>query len=180
MFESDRMSVDDFFDWHQTVEGRYELVDGRIVPHPDFVTPQGLAAPTNAHAAILANLVVAFGAQLQPPCRTYVGAGVKVNRASANIPDFAVSCDPADRGRKALENPLFICEILSTRTHRTDTTRKVGDYLALPSVAAYLVIDGERRTVTVHRADTGPQTWDEASTIRLTGEISIAVSQLIA
>jgi Uma2 family endonuclease len=180
MFESDRMTVEDFFDWHQMVEGRYELVDGRIVPHPDYVTPHGVAAPSNDHAALLSNLDYTFRSQLPTTYRVYVGAGAKVNRVNANIPDLAVSCDPEDRGRKALENPRFICEVLSPSTRRTDTRRKVGDYLAIQSVEAYIIVDGERRTITVHRPDAGPQTYDDAAVIPLSDELRLAAAEVFA
>jgi len=180
MFDYDRMTVEEFFDWHQTVEGRYELVDGRIVPHPDYVTPQGLAAPSNDHAAILSNLDAAFREQLKPPCRVYVGAGAKVNRVNANVPDLSVSCDPDDRTHAALENPRFVCEIISPTTRRTDMTRKVADYLAIASLEAYVIVDGERRTVTVHRSDAGPQTWDDTSAVHLADDVTLIVAELLA
>jgi Uma2 family endonuclease len=180
MFESDRMTVEQFFDWQQTVEGRYELIDGRIVPHPDYVTPHGLAAPSNRHAAIVGKLAFAFQSTLQPPCLVYVGAGAKVDRMSANIPDLAVSCDRDDLEGKALKSPRFICEVLSPSTRRVDTLRKVGDYLAIASVEAYIIVDGERRTITVHRPDAGPQTWDESATIRLSDDVTLRVADLLA
>ncbi len=40
-----RLTADEFFAWQALVEGRYELGDGHIVPHPDYVTPVGFAAP---------------------------------------------------------------------------------------------------------------------------------------
>ncbi len=173
------MTVEDFFDWHQTVEGRYELVDGRIVPHPDYVTPRGLAAPSNDYAAIVTNLVTAFR-MLRAPCRVFVGAGAKVNRVNDNIPDVAVSCDPADRSRKALEKPRFICEVLSPSTRRTDTMRKVSDYSTIASVEAYIIVDAERRTITVHRPDAGPQTWDEAAVIVLAEDVTVHARDIFA
>jgi Uma2 family endonuclease len=180
MFESDRLTVDEFFDWHQTVEGRYELLDGRIVPHPDYVTPSGLAAPTNEHAAILTELTFGFRSQLAPPCRVYVGAGACVDRANANVPDLAVSREPEDRSRKALQRPRFVCEVLSPSTRRTDTTRKVGDYLAIASLEAYVVVDPERRSVTVYRPGAGPQTWGEAERIALAPDVVLDTATLFS
>jgi len=180
MLDYERMTVEEFFEWHQTVEGRYELVDGRIVPHPDYVTPQGLAAPSNDHAAIISNLDAAFRSQLKPPCRVYIGAGAKVNRVNANIPDLSVSCDPQDRSRMALESPRFICEVVSPKTRRTDMIRKVEEYLALASLEAYVIVDGERRTVTVHRPDAGPQTWDDTGVIRLSDDVNLTTADLLA
>jgi Uma2 family endonuclease len=58
--------------------------------------------------------------------------------------------------------------------------RNVGDSFAIASVEAYIIVDGERRTVTVHRPDAGPQTWDESATIKLSDDITLSVAALLA
>jgi Uma2 family endonuclease len=178
MLDSNRMSVDDFFAWHEHVEGRYELVDGHIVPHPDYVSPAGLSAPANEHAAIIANLAFELRTLLPAPCRVFVGAGAQVDRINANIPDLAVSCDPADRTGKVLKNPRFIFEVLSPKTKRIDLGRKVPEYLAIASLETYAVIDGERRTVTLYRPDGGAQTFDDGERFPLADDLSLAVDRL--
>jgi Uma2 family endonuclease len=180
MRDPSRITVEEFFAWHEHVEGRYELVDGHIVPHPDFVTPQGLAAPSNEHAAILANLGFALMPQLEPPCRFYAGAGVAVDLVSANVPDAAISCDPDDRTRKGgLLRPAFVFEILSLSTKRIDRGRKVTDYLAIESVEAYVVLDPEREAISVYRRDRGPETMERAtgvSAIPLSASLRLPLS----
>ena len=178
MLDANRMTVDDFFAWHEHVEGRYELVDGHIVPHPDYVSPQGLSAPSNEHGAILGNLAYELRLQLQVPCRIFIGSGAEVDRVNANIPDLSISCDPADRARRALKNPRFIFEVLSPKTKRDDLGRKVPEYLAISSIEAYVVVDGDRRTVTVYRPDAGPQTFDESATVSLAGDVNVVIERL--
>ncbi len=80
----------------------------------------------------------------------------------------------------ALESPRFICEVVSPKTRRTDMIRKVEEYLALASLEAYVIVDGERRTVTVHRPDAGPQTWDDTGVIRLSDDVNLTTADLLA
>lgn len=53
MIEERRLAVDEFFDWLGRQEGLHELVDGRIVPHPDYVTPSEFAAPRSCTGSSL-------------------------------------------------------------------------------------------------------------------------------
>jgi Uma2 family endonuclease len=160
MLDVGRITVEEFFAWQALVEGRYELVDGHITPHPDYVTPQGFAAPDNDHGTIVGNIVSILRSQLHPPCRVYVGSGAVIDRVNANIPDLAVSCLDADRSGMALREPRFVFEVSSPRTARIDTGRKVEEYLAIGTLEAYAFGDRKRRTITVYRPDTGPQTID--------------------
>ena len=45
-------------------------------------------------------------------------------------------------------NPMVIAEVLSPTTAHTDTSAKLIGYFKLPSVAHYLVLDPENRSVT--------------------------------
>jgi Uma2 family endonuclease len=180
MQDPNRLTVEEIFARQEHVEGRYELVDGHIVPHPDYVTLKGLAAPSNLHAAIGANLGLAIGGQLRKGFQLYVGAGAVVDRVNANVPDLAISCDPADLARKdGLANPRFVFEILSPSTKRIDHGRKVGEYLAIASLEAYVVIDPERPSITIYRPDDGPHTHvasDAASGVALADDIFLPYS----
>jgi len=178
MRDVQRLTADEFFAWQALVEGRYELVDGHIVPHPDYVTPLGFAAPDTEHGLVCANLVTALRAQLRAPCRVYVGVGVVVDRADANIPDIAVSCDEGDRSRPALIAPRYVFEVSSPKTYRIDTGRKVGEYLAISTIEAYAFLDRPRHSLTVYRADAGPQTFCTGM-VRL-GDVSLHVEALFA
>jgi len=121
MRDVQRLTADEFFAWQALVEGRYELVDGHIVPHPAYVTPTGFAAPDAEHGLVCLNLGIALQAQLRAPCRAYVGVCVVVDRADANISDVAVSCDQDDRSRPALIAPRYVFEVSSPKTYRIDT-----------------------------------------------------------
>jgi Uma2 family endonuclease len=74
---------------------------------------------------------------------------------------------------RGLANPAYIFEVLSPSTARIDRGRKVAEYLAIPSLEAYVVLDPERRSISVYRRDEGPQTYVGAPE---TGAASAAVA----
>lgn len=179
MRDVNRLTVDEFFAWQRLVDGRYELCDGHIVPHPDYFDTQGLAAPDNEHGRIVANLTIALGNQLRAPCRVYAGAGAIVDRANANVPDLSVSCTAADANGSALRSPRFVFEVSSPKTARIDTGRKVGDYTAIAGLEAYVFVDRKHRTITVYRPDAGPQTYD-CDRIALAPDLTLEIDAVFA
>jgi Uma2 family endonuclease len=50
-------------------------------------------------------------------------------------------------------NPVIVVEVLSPTTSHTDTSAKLIGYFKLPSVAHYLVLDPDARTITHHVRD---------------------------
>lgn len=178
MHDIHRMAVDEFLTWQRCVEGCYELVDGFIVPHPDYWSPQGFASPDNEHALILANLVGLLRAQLKPPCRVYPGAGTVVDRKDANVPDLSVSCRD-DRMANALYEPRYVFEVSSPKTARIDTGRKVMDYLSITSVEAYVFVDRQNRTLTVYRPSRGPETI-QAGSVDLADDVTLPLDDVFA
>ncbi len=178
MLDPDRLTVDDFFAWQELVDGRYELVDGHIVMHPDYFDAQGLASPDNGHGLIVANVTLLLGPQLKAPCRLYIGAGAEVDRMNANIPDLAVS-----RGDKSTDKYLsaaqLVVEVSSPKTYRIDTGRKVGNYLSIKTLEAYVFVDRKLNAITLYRPDAGPQSFHEG-VVPITTDVSLPLDEVFA
>ena len=104
-----RWTVDEFLAWDDGTDRRYELVDGRIV---------AMAPPSEAHAAIVSNLTIPIGNQLQPPCRVLGEFGVRLPDRDDSFYQFdlAVTCAPADPARRYVAEPELIVEVLSPST----------------------------------------------------------------
>jgi Uma2 family endonuclease len=86
-----RWSVEEFLAWDDGTDRRYELVDGRIM---------AMAPPSEAHAAIVSNLTIRIGNQLQPPCRVLGEFGVRLPDRDDSLYQFdlavtGASADPA-------------------------------------------------------------------------------------
>jgi Uma2 family endonuclease len=144
-----RWTVEEFLEWDDGTDRRHELVDGRIV---------AMAPPSEAHAAIVSNLTIKIGNQLRPPCRILGEFGVRLTERADSFYQFdlAVTCSPADAGRRYVAGPILIVEVLSPSTQLHDRGRKLDDYRQLPSVKEILLVASEQRRVQHWRRD-GPR-----------------------
>jgi Uma2 family endonuclease len=127
-----RMDKVAFLDWADVQEERCELVGGRVVM---------MMRPVRAHARISGNLYSALRARLEGSRWGVLSDfGTDVGPYTLRYPDIVVEALGQDlKGRTAPE-PVFIAEVLSPSTATADLGDKVGEYLSLPSLAAYLVL----------------------------------------
>ncbi len=145
------MTVDQFLGWAEAREGRWELIDGR---------PIAMAPERVAHLEAKAEALFALRRAIERAgvaCRVLPdGATVRVSFRNAFEPDALVYCGerlPPD----AIEipNPVIVVEVLSEGTAARDHGVKLAGYFSLPSIAHYLIVDPERRTVIHHRREEG-------------------------
>lgn len=131
------MTVEEFFAWQLDQEERYELVDGIPVPL------RGMTGASNAHDAIVVNLIISLGSQLRGgPCRV-ASADTAVRTAIRRLrrPDVTVECAPVDPTSYEARAPKLLVEVLSPSTRRIDQVRKPEEYKRLPTVAAILFVE---------------------------------------
>ena len=77
---------------------------------------------------------------------------LKTKEDSFRYPDLMVVCeDDPSSDSYVRENPLLIIEVLSNTTRRKDKTEKRAEYLNLPSVLEYLLIEQDFAEVQVQR-----------------------------
>ena len=122
-----RWTVEEFLAWDDGTDRRYELVGGRIV---------AMAPPSEAHAAIVANLTMRIGSQLRPPCRVLGEFGVRLPDRDDSFYQFdlAVTRAAADPARRYIAEPEMIIEVLSPSTALHDRGRKLDHIVScLPS-----------------------------------------------
>ncbi len=126
---------------------RREYVDG-------FVYAQ--AGASLPHNRIASNaLGVSLPAARKQRCWTYA-ADIKVRVSRLGqlryyYPDLVVVCEPHDDLRQAESQPCLIVEILSRSTRQVDMTFKAQDYLSLPSLQGYLLVDSEAQAAELYR-----------------------------
>jgi len=139
---------------------RYELIGGEL-----FLMTGG----TPDHDLIKGNIYLIMR-RLFPNC--YVTAGDANLRAeclteeNGYFPDCMVVCDSTGKKDFYYGNPLVIVEIGSPGTQYLDRAKKKQDYMQLPSLRLYLMIDSTRNQMTgVYRQSSN--TWEE---FRCSGE----------
>jgi Uma2 family endonuclease len=128
-----RMNKPEFLAWVQAHEGRYELVERRVVM---------MTGGTRDHGTVVRRLANALERRLDSR-RWAVWTsdfGVDVGPNTVRYPDVVV--DATGGGGKDLTAtaPLLVAEILSPSSITHDLRDKAVEYTQLPSLAAYLVL----------------------------------------
>ncbi len=149
------MTVEKFLQWNLSQDERYELVDGVSVPL------RSMAGARGEHDAVVVNLIVALGNQLEGtpsrPATADTALRTKIKRVRR--PDVAIECAPVERGSLEARNPVAVFEILSPTTCQLDHSEKLHEYLRHPSLTTIVHIDPGIMDVMVYaRGSDG--SWD--------------------
>jgi len=145
------LSLDEYLRLEETSDRRHEFVAGRVYE---------MFGTTARHNRIALNIVKrldVLGAGT--PCRSYA-LELKVQASADRVyyPDVVMVCEAHDGESVMFDAPCFIVEITSRSTRRTDRGEKLDAYLRLPSLRGYLVVEQDRRHVTLYtRAESGWQ-----------------------
>ncbi len=115
---------------------------------------QEMAGGTRTHSDIIINLVVALGSQLAGRrCRVYASdMRVRIRDAEPMFYYYAdVMVDCSGSHENEVTEPTVIFEVLSPSTARSDRGDKLVNYLALPTMRVYALVDQDQQRVTVYR-----------------------------
>lgn len=145
-----KMTIAEYFAWEPQQDVRYEYVNGEIF---------AMTGGTIPHNDIALNLYTA----LRPHLRQ---RGYRVNVSDVKVqvsphspyyyPDVIVSCDPQDlNARKFIQYPKLIVEVLSPGTSAKDRGKKFFDYLTIPTLQEYVLIDSEKISVELYSRKEG-------------------------
>lgn len=145
-----QLSVDQYLEGEKLTDVRHEYVSG-------FVYAMGGASAR--HNRISLNIAGFLNGKLTDhPCEPFMAdmkVRLKVGVEDAFFyPDVMVCCDPDDGDDYFRTNPCLIIEVLSPTTERTDRREKFFAYTRIESLREYLLVDQERREVTLRRRDT--------------------------
>ncbi|MEO0670568.1 MAG: Uma2 family endonuclease [Pseudomonadota bacterium] len=142
------MTVDEYLDWASStgLEGRYELVDGRVVE---------MAAERAIHAITKGEVFAALreAIRIAGVDHTAIVDGLTVTIASmtGRVPDvLVVPGRPGDETMKA-ESPIIVVEVISPGSIKVDRETKLAEYASVGSIEHYLIVDASARAVTHHR-----------------------------
>ena len=131
------MSAEEFLEWESEQPFRNELIDNRIYPMP---------GGSSSHEIIISALVGWFYfALIDTVDHVYAGMQVMVDAlATYTYPDVTVVLgEPVFYGNSPsgpLENPTLLFEVSSPSTEKIDRTRKLQQYLQIPSLQAYFLV----------------------------------------
>lgn len=140
------MSEDEFFDFVQDRDEKWELIDG---------VPVMMAGANQRHQAIAANTFASLFNQLRgKPCRpTTADTGVSSGEGTVRYPDVVVDCGKRDDQSMFATTPTLVIEVLSPSTRSFDSHRKVLEYKSNPDISYILIIDTDNVCCLLHYRD---------------------------
>lgn len=127
------LSIEQYLEYDEAADERIEYYNGEVFP---------IEAGTWNHGMVQHNLHVALDPRIRnSPCRALL-CRVRVRPDKYLQPDLAIVCGIPQFSDKAetVTNPRVVFEILSKSTQAYDFGEKRRLYLALPSVAEYILV----------------------------------------
>jgi Uma2 family endonuclease len=127
-----RLAKPEFLRWVQGREGRYELVDSRVVM---------MTGGSRAHALVVRRLAHLLEQQLDSAKWAVLTSdfGVEVGPSAIRYPDIVVDRTGGRFTDLTATAPVLVVEVVSPSSATTDLGDKAAEYLALSSLAAYVV-----------------------------------------
>jgi hypothetical protein len=146
------MTRDQFFDWAEAQEGRYEF---------DGFAPVAMTGGNANHNQIAFNIHVALRARLRGTgCRPHgMDLGVATVGDTVRYPDGVVTCSPVDGSSRLVPNPVVVFEVISPTSGRMDRIIKVREYAAVDTIVRYVIVESAFAGLTIHRRLAAGQTW---------------------
>lgn len=141
----DYVSVEDYLAGERHSEVKHEYVDGQIY---------AMTGASVRHNLIAGNMYALLWNHLRDAACFPLTSDMllKTSKSKFRYPDLMVVCEGDSSDDDYIrEQPVLVVEVLSRSTRRRDKTEKRAEYLALPSVQEYVLIEQEYAEVEVQR-----------------------------
>ena len=148
----------EFFDWAETREERYEF---------DGFAPVAMTGGTLNHNTISLNILGALRQRLRgSACRPFgLDAAIVTANDAVRYPDAVVTCSKVDGPGRIVPDPVIVFEVLSPTTGRSDRIVKLREYHAVDSIRRYVIVESNGSGLTVLAKQTTGQWHATALTI---------------
>lgn len=127
-------------------EVKHEFVDGQVY---------AMTGGTDNHARIMRNFLVAASNHLnEKECEAFPSEmKVKTSETRFRYPDVVVVCHETSENHLYKECPVIIVEVLSASSRQKDKTEKKLEYLTIPTLQEYVLIEQDFVDVEVFRKE---------------------------
>ncbi|MBS3952707.1 MAG: Uma2 family endonuclease [Methylomicrobium sp.] len=141
------ISVEEYLAGELIAETKHELIDGHVY---------AMVGTSRNHQRIAINILTEFKNHLKnQPCEP-LGSDMKVKVGSNFFyPDVIVDCDFDESEPYFTDTPVIIVEVLSKSTRRKDRTTKLSNYITIPSLQEYVMIEQDCVDIEVLRRKDG-------------------------
>ena len=146
------MSREQFLQWVQRQEGRFEFDGRRPVP---------VTGASRNHGLICHNIYAALRARLKGTGCVVLGpdAGVPTIGRAVRYPDALVTCAAGPGSDLLIAGVVLVIEVLSPTSERTDRIEKVREYFAVPSIRRDVLLEQTSAGATVFEKQEGAAEW---------------------
>jgi Uma2 family endonuclease len=146
------LTFEEYLEFEEASDIKHEYINGFV---------QEMAGARREHNFIGANILGSLATQLRGKRCAALGSDQRLrislpDRTFCYYPDVTVDCSEM-RGIDT-EEPTVLFEITSPSTARSDIGEKLVNYLNLPSMRVYVMVNQNRPQLTVHRR-TSDGTW---------------------
>jgi len=162
------MSREDFFEWAQAQNERYEF---------DGFQPVAMVGGTINHSRLHRNLNSALDARLVGSGCEALGpdAGVATIGDAVRYPDSLVTCTKVPGSSYLVPGVVVIFEVLSPTFGRTDRIVKLREYRAVPSIRRYVILEYTSVGLLVFARADGADDWTATA---LTAEDTLQMPEI--
>ncbi len=141
--ENTYMTEAEYLASEPNAEVKREYIDGRVY---------AMAVASNNHSRITGNVLREVGNHLKgKPCEAFASDTKVKSGQNYFYPDVIVDCSQPSGVDTYTESPLLIIEVLSKSTKKRDLTTKLIQYLNLPTLQEYVLIEQDVVTVQLLR-----------------------------
>lgn len=146
------MTRDQFFDWAEAQEARYEF---------DGFRPVAMTGGNLNHNRIAFNIHTALRGRLKGSGCEPLGldAGVATIGDTVRYPDAVVTCSPTHGGSRLVPNPVVVFEVVNPTSGHVARIVKVREYAAVDSIRRYVIVESASAGLTVHERQEAGQKW---------------------
>jgi Uma2 family endonuclease len=127
------ISAEEYLEGELLSEAKYELINGEVY---------AMAGTSVNHTRISGNIFNKTKNHLEnSPCEPFISdMKVKIGE-NFYYPDMMVVCDDKEENDYYRTSPVIIVEVLSKSTRQNDRTIKKQDYLQIPTLEEYVLIE---------------------------------------
>lgn len=140
------MPVAEYLEWEERQELKHEFIDGEIIQ---------TSGGTGNHSKIAMNIALALGSLVNLLSYVFHSSNmrIRINENRYVYPDLSIAGREEiyeDASELTLLNPLLVVEVSSPSSAVRDRVDKLGYYLEVPSIQAYLVVEQDRPSAHLH------------------------------
>ena len=140
------ISEEDYLAGELVSETKHEYVDGQAY---------AMTGGTRNHSRISGNIFSAMRQFLDgKECEAFnTELKIKTQEGNFRYPDAMVVCDAESSSEQYSDSPVIIVEVLSSSTRRMDSVVKKREYLSIPTLQEYVLIEQDCVDVEVFRKE---------------------------